>query len=106
MHAQHLDKDHGLYIYVGRGRCNHRRGHNQRRFVPSCFRLVYFLRKSTGFHVMRMECQRTIFYFLLLVSHKYPAIDKALPYSVFAPDLSSPIRHRYDTQLMVYIKRR
>ena len=32
-------------------------------------RLVYFLRKSTEFHVKRRECQRILFHFLLLIYH-------------------------------------
>ena len=43
------------------------RGPNMGRFHPSCVRLVYFLRKSTEFHVNRTECQRILFHFLLLI---------------------------------------
>ena len=44
------------------GRRGHRtgRGHCMGRFCPSCVRLVYFLRKSTEFHVKRTECQRIL----------------------------------------------
>ena len=36
------------------------RGHCMGHFFPSCVRLVYFLRKSTEFHVKRTECQRIL----------------------------------------------
>ena len=51
------------------GRRGHRTGcgHCMGRFCPSCVRLVYFLRKSTEFHVKRTECQRILFHFLLVI---------------------------------------
>ena len=54
---------------VNVGRCGHKWGRetNMGRFRPSCVRLVYFLRKSTEFHVKRTECQRILFHFLLLI---------------------------------------
>ena len=45
---------------VGRAGHNLRRGPNMRRFGPSCIRWVYFLCKSTEFHVIQTECQRII----------------------------------------------
>ena len=36
------------------------RGHCMGRFRQSCVRIVYFLRKSTEFHVKRTECQRIL----------------------------------------------
>ena len=68
-------------------------GHNPRRgpihglFGPSRACRVYFLRNSTEFYVMRAECQIIIFLFLLLISHKSPAISKPLPSSVFGPNI-------------------
>ena len=35
-------------------------GHCMGRLRPSCVRLVYFLRKSTKFHVKQTECQRIL----------------------------------------------
>ena len=51
------------------GRRGHRtnRGHCMGSFRLSCVRLVYFLRKSTEFHVKRTECQRILFHFLLVI---------------------------------------
>ena len=51
------------------GRRGHRtgRGHCMGRFRPSCVRLVYFLRKSTDFHVKQTECQKILFHFLLVI---------------------------------------
>ena len=51
------------------GTSGHKLGHgpNMGRFCPSCVRLVYFLRKSTDFHVKQTECQRVIFHFLPLI---------------------------------------
>ena len=51
------------------GRCGHKSGHgpNMGRFRPSCVHLVYFLRKSTEFHVKRTECQRILLHLLLLI---------------------------------------
>ena len=39
------------------------RGHCMGRFCPSCVRLLYFLRKSTEFHVKRTECWITLITF-------------------------------------------
>ena len=65
-----------------RGR-NKRRRHNQKKIGLYCARLVYFLRTSTEFHVMRMECQIIIIHFLILISHKLPAISKRCPLPIF-----------------------
>ena len=59
------------------------RGHNLSRFGPSCVHPVYFLRKSTEFCVMRIECQRTIIHFLPLIFHKLPVIAKRCPIPIF-----------------------
>ena len=44
------------------GRRGHKmgRGHCMGRLRPSCVRLLYFLRKSTEFHVKQTECQRIL----------------------------------------------
>ena len=51
------------------GRSGHKSGcgPNMGNFCPSCIRLVYFLRKSTEFHVKRTECQIILFHFLILI---------------------------------------
>ena len=72
-----------LTLPVGIVRSNQRREQNQIRVGPSCVRLVSFIRKSTEFHVMRMECQIIIFHFLLLISHKSPAVDKRCHILIF-----------------------
>ena len=54
-------------LNIGRGGLESGRGPNMGRFRPSFVRLVYFLRKSTEFHVNRTECQRILFHFLLLI---------------------------------------
>ena len=51
--------------------CNVSHGHNISHFCPSCVRLVCFLRNSTEFHVMRVEYQRILIHFLLLISHQF-----------------------------------
>ena len=63
------------------GRRGHRtgRGHCMGRFHPSCIRLVYFLRKSTEFHVKRTECQIILFHFLLVIFLIIHAITSLLP---------------------------
>ena len=92
-------------IWIGKVGHNLRRGPIQRRFGPSCAHQVYFLCKSTEFSVMRTECQRILFHFSLNISHKYPAIAKALPSSVLAPNICSPIGIAVATQ-SVYSYRR
>ena len=54
---------------------------------------------------MQTECQRIIFRFLLLVSHKPPACAKNFPLPYF---ISPPDQYLYlnATKVMVYIKRR
>ena len=51
------------------GSCVHKlvRGRIMDRFCLSCVRLVYFLRKSTEFHVSQTDFQRILFHFLLLI---------------------------------------
>ena len=61
-----------IVSYIVRGGLNLRRGNNQRSFGPSLFRIVYFIFKSTEFHVIRTEYQRIIFHFLLIIYHKSP----------------------------------
>ena len=72
---------------LGRVGRNPRWGPIHGRFGPSCACRVYFLRKSTEFHVIRTECQIILFHFLLLISHKSPAIAKLLPSSLFGPNI-------------------
>ena len=50
-----------------------------RRFGPSFVRPVYFIRKSTDFFDMWKDCQTIPIYFLLIISHKSPAIDNRFP---------------------------
>ena len=45
------------------------RGHCMSSFSSSCVHLVYFLRKSTEFHVKQAECQRIL---LLEISKRCP----------------------------------
>ena len=65
-----------------------RQGPIQRRFGPSCVRQVNFLRESTAFHDMRMECKIILIHFLLLISHKSPAIACYPITPVSLPDIA------------------
>ena len=60
------------------------RGHCMGRFRPSWVRLVYFLRKSTEFHVKRTECQRIL---LLAISKRRPLSYSLHNHSPIAPQL-------------------
>ena len=84
---RHIASDHSIgeklweiiQTLVGKGVRNMRRGHNQRHVGPSCVGLVYFLSKSTEFHIIQTEYQITLFHFLLLISyHSWFALSAAL----------------------------
>ena len=94
IHKMQLSRIMRYYV----GSCGRNAGH----FRLSCIRLVCFLRKSTEFHRMRMECQRIPIHFLLLISHKSPVYAKRcpLPYLLSLPDC-----YDYVHKVMVYIKR-
>ena len=66
-----------------------RRGPIQIFFGPYCVYLVYFILKSTGYHVMQTGCQRILFHFLLIIPHNSSSITKCFPISyslqIFAP---------------------
>ena len=54
-------------LNLGGGGYGSGRGRIMGRFRPSYVRLVYFLRKSTEFHVNRTECQIILIHILLLI---------------------------------------
>ena len=68
--------------YIVRAGRNLIQGHIQIYFDPSCVRRVYFIRKSTEFHVMWTDCQIIIINLLPLISHISPTTTKVIPSSV------------------------
>ena len=56
----------------------------KRNFIPSCIRQVYFLHKSTDFHVMRTEYQIILIHFLLIIYPKSPVIAKCCLLQIFS----------------------
>ena len=55
------------FTQLGRGVIESGCGPNMGCFRPSCAHLVYFLRKSTEFHVNQTECQKVLFHLLILI---------------------------------------
>ena len=49
--------------------------------------------------------QNILFHFLLIISHKSPTVAKALPSSVFDPNIRSPIAIAIVTQLLYSYRR-
>ena len=61
------------FIDVLLGRCGHKSARRScmGHFFSYCVRLVYFLRKSTEFHVKRTFCQIILFHFLLIIFSEF-----------------------------------